>query len=239
MYPALHFVFKDIKRVKLGGMLMINPLVVLDAYERRHLVAHLEASERFEILQKIFTLETHEGLHAWFELKQEFDEVPGFISDLAIAWRCADLSYETQKTSRIEALTSQLRYLLISASINSVAYAVPPLLLSALVNRGGWSLARVIAYIKQINDAAQQTRSIAALLPLLPPGERLEWVQIALQKSSEMGVDHILRYDEARCSVLSWPLRSGLTGHRPSGIRVRAHAPHLPAGSPQASIAAS
>ena len=113
---------------------------------------------------------------------------PGSRSTPGIRWRALETTSATWRTSRLpgvprhggadadrnrsDSIGLQLRYALITASVNSVAASVPPNLLAALVAHGTWTPARGLAYARKAPTARSRVAALAALAPhLAEPGQ--------------------------------------------------------------------
>ncbi len=93
-----------------------NPVAHLNAYELRHLVAHLKEAERDEDVHRLLAIETSSQRNAWYEVKEAADMAEGLFQDVRLA-----LQWATEETN----IGLQCRYALFIASLNSLVKNVP------------------------------------------------------------------------------------------------------------------
>ena len=134
-----------------------------DGYIHAHLTWHLERAGREDELHGLLREETPAGRNGWFEVRERLGQVAGYLADLARA-RGAVVR---RAGPRPHALGLRCRYALIATSLNSLAGNLPPELLAALVERGGWLPAQGLAYACQVPDPGQRVRALGALAPHL------------------------------------------------------------------------
>jgi hypothetical protein len=158
-----------------------------EGYGLRWLVAHLEGADRVDDLHRLLRLEwTHaedgapyskpmrswwrhlgwtsrriRHYNAWHQMHEQAGQVEVYLADVARAWRLAERNVH-------EGLGLQVRYALITASLNSLARNLPPSLLVALIQNGVWSAAKGLAYARQVPSPLQQSVALAELGPYLP-----------------------------------------------------------------------
>jgi len=158
---------------------MGNPLANLGTYDLRHLAAHLHAAGRADDLHRLLALETGEQRNAWYEAKEAIDDAAGFAADVGLAWRSAENAYANGAHTG-QSLGLQIRYALITSSLNSLAQSIPPAMIGALVKQEIWSMDRAMTYVRRIVDVEQRADAMAELLPLLDTSQREEWFSEAL-----------------------------------------------------------
>lgn len=175
-----------------------NPVAHLSQYELEHLVAHLDASGRFNDLHRLLRLSwehatsvphsrpgvrgwldrlldrTHTRQvghreNAWYAARESVGETGDYLADAARAWRVAERTYDPQNIADTGvSIGRQCRYALITASLNTVAGNIPIELLVALVHYNLWSPEQGLATVHQRPEPEEQARALAALAHLLP-----------------------------------------------------------------------
>jgi len=170
-----------------------------EGYGLRWLAAHLEGADRVNDLHRLLRLEwTHaedgapyskpmrswwrrlgwkpsrriRHYNAWHQTHEQAGQVEAYLADVARAWRLAEQNAH-------EGLGLQVRYALITASLNSLARNLPPSLLVALIQNGVWSAARGLAYARQVPHPLQQSVALAELGPYLPEPLMKEAIETA------------------------------------------------------------
>ncbi|MBP0017972.1 MAG: hypothetical protein J7647_10495 [Cyanobacteria bacterium SBLK] len=107
-----------------------------DGYIYEHLTWHLEQAKWFDKLHELFQKEMQWGNNAWYAAREGMGQEAGFLDDVGRAWRLAeDLFAEDPR----RAIALQIRYLLITTSINSLAENIPAGLIAAFVGKGIWT----------------------------------------------------------------------------------------------------
>jgi hypothetical protein len=143
------------------------PLAHLTAYELRYLIAHLAAAGRDDDIHRLLRLEvTSEGTkphNAWYRAKVEHDDTEGFLADLEVAGRLADVS----STPGLE-----LRYAIVAASIRSLAANVPPPILLALVQRRIWPVAEALSHARASPRPERRCQALTTLAEALEGSPR-------------------------------------------------------------------
>lgn len=146
----------------------------LSDYDLRNLTSHMEASQRFTELHRLLEWEdSGSGKNAW-QLARA-DDIDGYLSDIRRAWRAARSEIWD---GPVEGLAHEVRYALISATMNTLAAAVPPSLIAQLVRTGVWTAEQAVGNARRIPDLEQRVESltdVAGLEGLTPP--ELELVQ--------------------------------------------------------------
>ena len=133
---------------------MANPFAALTEYELRNLVAHLDAAGRHEQLHRVLELTTDDGRNAWYEAQLASGDAEDHAADVALAWRAADEAGETGL---------QVRYALVTSTLNSHAQNLPPELAVAALARGVWSGRRAFGFVGQLQDPAARAAALAAI----------------------------------------------------------------------------
>ena len=161
-------------------------LVYLDGgYGLRHVAEHLIEAGREGELHQLLSLEwpghdpAGQPVNAWYSV-EGFGDDARYLADVAIAWRAAGRELADADRNRSDSIGLQLRYALITASVNSVAASVPPNLLAALVAHGTWTPARGLAYARKAPTPRSRVAALAALAPHLTEPVRVSVLREAL-----------------------------------------------------------
>jgi hypothetical protein len=153
-----------------------NPVARLSGYELRHLVLHLEACGLIEELHRLLALETSTRSNAWFEAKQAYDDIQGYLDDVSRAWRIAEASYlPTDEPQEARSLGLQIRYALITSSVYNLISNIPPILLATLVEKGVWTPLRAFNYAKR---TPYSTEALQRLAPFLDTQQLIEAIAL-------------------------------------------------------------
>ena len=149
-----------------------DPLGELTAYELRNLVTHLAEAGRVGALRGLLTLETADGRNAWHEAKQS--AFGAYVLDVAAALRAVqELPPSSERDApTIPRLGDEYLYALMLTSLNSLAEALPPSLMTALVQAGLMSTTDALSYARRATDAIQRAESLIRLLPALDESQR-------------------------------------------------------------------
>lgn len=143
---------------------------VLDRYRYglRHVVGHLDAGGRRDDLHALLTVSwpgsDGGAANAWFVFHSRAGELASYRADVVLANESA--------SGTNEAPTRQLCYLLILASLNSVAAASPPGLWAELVRRGRLPFADGQAEARQIPTPPERAEALTRLLEVTPSAQR-------------------------------------------------------------------
>ncbi len=139
-----------------------------EGYGLRYLGLHLEAAGRTQELHQLLALETEQHSNIWYAVKEQSDDIFGFVTDVTRAWNVAEGALKASPNKAGEPLGLQLRYALIVTSLRSLAQNIRPSLLVALVEKKIWTRPQALAYALQISDSYTRAQTLEALLPLLP-----------------------------------------------------------------------
>ena len=143
----------------------VGPFAALDDYDVRHLVAHLTHAGRDRDVHRLLRLEDGEHRNGWFTERERRGDVGGYLDDVAQAGTAASHAVADAITQGrpAAALPLELRYALITSSINSLSRNLPPTLLAALVADGIWSITRALRYAAQQPFAPLRAEAFALL----------------------------------------------------------------------------
>jgi len=150
-----------------------------DGYIHARLTWHMEGAGQEEEIHALLREETEEGRNGWYEARERLGQTAGYLADVERAWRLADLAPSP-------AAGAGEFYALIAASLNSLAGKIPPALLAALVEKGVWSPPQGLAYARQVPEAGQRAKALAALSPHLPEPLREEALREALDAARKI-----------------------------------------------------
>jgi tetratricopeptide (TPR) repeat protein len=123
--------------------------------------------------------------NTWYTAKEAGGDIGGYIADVDRAWKLAeardgDTDIGDVTGLRIEGLGLQLRYALITASINSLAQRIPPKLIIALVKKGVWDPAQGYAIASQVPDAGQRTEALLGLVAYMSKKDEAQTLRHAI-----------------------------------------------------------
>lgn len=108
--------------------------------------------------------------NGWYDAKERIGDIEGFLSDLQLAWRTAEQTASSDQRSkeREQAIGLQCRYALIGATINSLASRIPLSILPTLIERGLWTVAQAVAYIRRIPTEDQRSIALVGVASYIP-----------------------------------------------------------------------
>jgi hypothetical protein len=150
-----------------------------DGYCQNHLLWHMEQANWHHELHQLLLASTAEQQNGWFVLRERDGRLAEYLADIEYGWRSAETNAAQDELPMT--LGRQWRYLLISASLSSLACTIPLPLLLALVRHAVWSPAQALAYARQIPDAGQRATAIVALAHELPEQARVDALTEALR----------------------------------------------------------
>jgi Ca2+-binding EF-hand superfamily protein len=128
-----------------------------EGYGLRHLVDHLKASGRFTDLHCLLALRSNGDCNTWFEVNVTNGNISGYISDVILAWKCAEESYNFNDIIHTGSCNGlQNRYALIICSVRNLFTAIPPQLLTTMVKCGVLTYTQGLAYAQLL--PTQETR---------------------------------------------------------------------------------
>ncbi len=176
-----------------------------DGYLYDHLAYHLNAVVAIDELKGLFANQQ------WLQMRvpQRDYTYDGYLSDLALAWKCADSEARQQIQTNQEpfAFSDCLRYLLIHASINSIAGNYIPELVAQALKIGLWSSHRALSLAAKIPDESERAEMYVAILKTATLNE--EEQSDAQRTGLEAAL--VIRDEQGRARVLA-ALAPQLTG---------------------------
>jgi len=149
-----------------------------DGYIHQHLTWHMEQAGWEDEIHALLREETAEEGSGWFEAREALGQTAGYLADVAQAWWLAEAEWN---------IGLQCRYALITASINSLAGRLSPVLLAALIQERVWTPSQALAYVHQIPDPIKRAKALADLLPeAFSASDALgNWISLALVQKIE------------------------------------------------------
>src|SRR6266496_706094 len=176
-----------------------------DGYLYDHLAYHLNAVVAIDELKGLFANQQ------WLQMRvpQRDYTYDGYLSDLALAWKCADSEARQQIQTNQEpfAFSDCLGYLLIHASINSIAGNYIPELVAQALKIGLWSSHRALSLAAKIPDESERAEMYVAILKTATLNE--EEQSDAQRTGLEAAL--VIRDEQGRARVLA-ALAPQLTG---------------------------
>jgi hypothetical protein len=157
--------------------LVPGPFAALEDYDVRHLVAHLVWAGRDRDVHRLLRMTAGpDSGNAWFAEKQRREGVGGFLADIAMAWELSSRACLTALAHEAPApdLADEVRYALMTSSVNSLSRQLPPALLSALVRVGELPVQQALMYATQQPFAPLKAEAFALLSDLCSAEMRLD-----------------------------------------------------------------
>jgi hypothetical protein len=136
-----------------------------DGYIHRRLTWHLEQAQLENEIHRLLQEVDEQGRNGWFKVCDKLGQPAIFVQDLARGWRLAEQQFEQQPK---EGIILQVRYALITTSLNSLAKNLSAELMAALVEKKIWTPAQGLAYALQIQNVRQKALVIQKLGSYLP-----------------------------------------------------------------------
>jgi hypothetical protein len=136
----------------------------------------LEKAQQIAQIHLLLREETAEGHNGWYSQCEREGKTAIFIKDVSRAWQLAEEHFIENPTKSIGL---QVRYALITTSLNSLATNIPPELIAALIKHEIWTPAQGLAYVRQNQDDEKQAEGLKAIIPYLTPDLLPEALEIA------------------------------------------------------------
>ncbi|MDB9411822.1 NB-ARC domain-containing protein [Microcystis aeruginosa] len=147
-----------------------------DGYIYNQLIWHLEKAGKITEIHQLLREETAEGGNGWYSKCEKEAKTATFIKDVSNAWQLAEADFANNPS---QAIALQVRYGLITTSLNSLAGNISPKLITALIKHEIWTPAQGLAYIRQNQDDQQQAGGLTAISPYLTSTLLPEALEIA------------------------------------------------------------
>ena len=171
-----------------------------DGYIYNQLIWHLEKAEKIGEIHQLLREETAEGGNGWYSKCEKEGKTATFIKDVSRAWQLAEADFVNNPS---QAIGLQVRYGLITTSLNSLAGNMPPELIAELVKHEIWTPAQGLAYVRQNQDDGKQAAGLRAISLYLPPALLPEALEVA----------RAIGYESSRAEALT-----GLAPHLPESL---------------------
>jgi hypothetical protein len=136
-----------------------------DGYIYNQLLWHLEKAQQIAQIHLLLREETAEGHNGWYSQCEKEGKTAVFIKDIARAWQLAEEHFSENKS---EFMGLQVRYALITTSLNSLAGNIPAELMALLIQHEIWTPAQGLAYVRQNQDDGKRAERLKAISPHLP-----------------------------------------------------------------------
>ncbi|ACK71265.1 NB-ARC domain protein [Gloeothece citriformis PCC 7424] len=157
-----------------------------DGYIHRYLTWHLQKAGLSPEIHQLLREETKEGANGWYWACDRLGKTSIFMQDVAQAWELAE-------EREWEEVASQVRYALITSSLNTLVGNIPGELMAALIDKKIWTPAQGLAYALQIQNYIFLISAISAIAPHLPSSLLLEAVSFARSIEDESDRARTLR----------------------------------------------
>jgi hypothetical protein len=163
-------------------------------YGVRHLAEHLIAADRGEELHRLLWIawrseavpEAPGGhvVNAWREAHES--SLAQYVNDVSRAWALAEKDSKRFLAAGEAAapVVLELRYALLTASVNSLAANIPPALLLELMRRGKLASSEAVTYARRGPDPLSRSEALLALGTVLPEPQRSDLLLEALGATS-------------------------------------------------------
>ncbi len=147
-----------------------------DGYIYNQLLWHLEKAGQIAQIHLLLREETAEGHNGWYSQCEREGKTAVFIKDVSRAWQLAEEHFIENPS---ESIGLQVRYTLITTSLNSLAGNIPPELIALLIKHEIWTPAQGLAYVRQNPDSEKQAGGLTAISPYLTPTLLPEALEVA------------------------------------------------------------
>ena len=137
-----------------------------DGYIYNQLIWHLEKAGKIGEIHQLLREETAERGNGWYSKCEKEGKTATFIKDVSRAWQLAEADFANNPS---QSIGLQVRYGLITTSLNSLAGNIAPELIALLVKHEIWTPAQGLAYVRQNQDAKKRAKGLTVISPYLPP----------------------------------------------------------------------
>jgi hypothetical protein len=146
-------------------------MIPLSKYESKHLAEHLSGAGLVAELHHLLARNSEGNLNWWYCEKQSLGDIDGYIADVALAWTHSESSQRSdgKQASPFDGISGQIRYALITSSINSQVEDMPPKFIRCLVKEDIWSSAYALKWIQRIPREDDRATSLAGIAEYLSP----------------------------------------------------------------------
>jgi NTP pyrophosphatase (non-canonical NTP hydrolase) len=146
-----------------------------DGYIYNQLLWHLEKAGQIAQIHLLLREKTAEGHNGWYSQCEKEGKTAIFIKDVSRAWQLAEEHFIENPS---ESIGLQVRYTLITTSLNSLAGNIPPELIALLIKHEIWTPAQGLAYVRQNQDDFRRAAGLTAISPYLTPTLLTEALEI-------------------------------------------------------------
>lgn len=146
-----------------------------DGYIHSQLVWHLNQAGRISEIHELFQEVTLDGRNGWYSACRDVGQPTSFASDLSTAWNLAKSDREKPIS---ECIILQMRYALITTTLNTLFRVIPSKWIRVQLDKGHWTLSQAISYIHQIQDKDKATEMLVELIPVMPSSHTVEFSKI-------------------------------------------------------------
>jgi hypothetical protein len=139
-----------------------------DGYIHTHLTWHMEKTRRYEDIHGLLREETEEGYNGWYQAHERLGQRSDYWTDVARAGRLAREVSDSllEQNQPATSIGLETRYALITASLNSLAGNIPPMLIKRFVEAEIWTPQQGIEHARHIpieKEFVQPGRRVQAL----------------------------------------------------------------------------
>lgn len=172
-------------------------------YPLRHLVRHLAAAGRTRELHHLLRVERPAGrtraANLWFAAHDHADSIDLYLADIALARRDCERRTDADigRGRPAPSFAEEVRYGLITTSINSLTEHMPFKLVTALYRHGRWTLDRTLKHARRITGPQERAGALTHLATRLPDDARAAALMHALDAAV------LIPDDAARADALS------------------------------------
>jgi hypothetical protein len=152
-----------------------------DGYIHAFLTWHMQQAGQIEQIHTLLAEETEAGQNGWYCAREQLGQTVGFLADVNLAMQ--EISRPTNNLPPSTVISLQIRYLLLMASLNSVARKLPLPLLQALVSQQTWTPEQGLAYARQMLNLEQQVKSMVELSVFQPEPRQHSTLTKAMEKA--------------------------------------------------------
>jgi hypothetical protein len=156
-------------------------------YERRHLLAHLEAGDLIEQIHQLLSFETADHENVWYKIQKLADDVDQYIADINQALAIAQTKAFCQLKQRdnVGAVGLMIRYALLLASL-AIEVPGPDALIPVAVQKNILSMKEAVRRARRVHDFDYRTEIFTALIGLASDTEYDEIMDYAISSANEI-----------------------------------------------------
>lgn len=149
-----------------------------------NLASYLERTDQFEQFVALLQAEIpgeHGPRNAWYAARRRLGQDAGYIEDLQRALRMAQKRSRRsqQRGEPITMLGLEVRFVLMLASVNSIAENISAELVGSLIGYGVWTPDVSLAYLRRKSNTFRRANALIALVPHLAADQVAEVISLA------------------------------------------------------------